>query len=113
MTILRTRKVWRRPPIPDPRRDFGRLTPDEQANVLRAMAVLRSRLGTWLAVAKALRVNKRTMNRARSGRRRVTPAFALRVARLLGEPLGKVLTATWPQAGAWAASDKRCCQKAP
>ena len=92
MAILTERKVWRRPSPPDPRRSLGRLTETESANVLRAMAVLRQRLGTWRKVAVALRVDRRTMMRARAGTARVTAAFALRVARALGEPLGDVLT---------------------
>ena len=83
----------------DPRRELGRLTETEQANVLRALVVLRYRLGEWRAVAQALSVDRRTMMRARAGTARVTACFALRVARALGEPLGNVITGRLPAPG--------------
>ena len=96
MAILRERTVWRKAPVPDPRRELSRLTATERENVLRALVVLHCRRGTWQAVASALQVDYRTMIRMRMAKQRVTVTFALRVARLLGEPLGEILTGRFP-----------------
>ena len=64
--------------------------------MLRALVALRRKVPTWRHVARALGVDRRTVMRARAGKTWVTAAFALRVARALGEPLGDVLAGAFP-----------------
>jgi hypothetical protein len=99
MAILRTRTVWRKALSPDSLREKNRLTESEELNVRKAMLVLLIRHGNWRQVAKALKTNRVTITRVVCIRRRATPAFAMRVARLLGEPLGDVLSGAFPRAG--------------
>lgn len=99
MAILRERKVWKRPENENSRKMLDRLTPQEEERVRRAMDVLRVRFGNWRRVAVALKTNRTTITRVVCIRKRATPAFALRVARLLGVPLGDVLSGAFPRAG--------------
>jgi len=87
------RIVWKRAPDPNSRREMSRLTPEEEASVRLALEVLRAQhAGSWKAVAAALKSNKRTLTKLTCDGRRITAAYALRIARLLGEPLGNVLS---------------------
>lgn len=87
------RYVWKRAPNPSSRREMGRLAPDEEASVRLALEVLRAQhAGSWKAVAAALKSNKRTLTKLLCFERRITATYALRVARLLGEPLGNILS---------------------
>lgn len=99
MPILQAKQVWKRETKPSTRMGKDRLTPDEQANLRRAMDVLRIRYRSWVKVAVALKTDRTTVTRVLHIRRWATPAFALRVARLLGVPLGDVLSGDWPKAG--------------
>lgn len=90
------RTVWKRAPDPNSRREMSRLTPEEEASVRLALEVLRAQHGgEWKAVAAALKSNKRTLTKLTCFERRISAAYALRVARLLGEPLGNVLSGTF------------------
>ncbi len=99
MPILKTKQVWKRETKQSTRMGKDRLTPEEQANLRRAMDVLRIRYRSWVKVATALKTDRTTVTRVLHIRRWATPAFALRVARLLGEPLGDVLTGAFPRPG--------------
>lgn len=99
MPILQTKQVWKRETKPSTRMGKDRLTPEENANLRRGMEVLRIRYRSWVKVAVALKTDRTTVTRVLHIRRWATPAFALRVARLLGEPLGDVLSGAWPKKG--------------
>jgi hypothetical protein len=100
MAILRERQVWKRKGLNWRGRlgDLDLLTPDEQSRVRTAMDVLRISYGDWRKVAKALGANRTTITRVVCLRRRCTPAFAARVAKLLGVPLGEILSGEFPKA---------------
>ena len=87
------RYVWKRTPDPSSRREMSRLSPEEEAAVRLALNVLRTQHGgEWKAVAAALRSNKRTITKLMCFERRITATYALRIARLLREPLASVQT---------------------
>jgi hypothetical protein len=69
------------------------LTSDEQKNVRTAVRFLRLRLGGGNALAKALRVDRRTLTAP------ATPTTAYRVARLAGVSVDDVLAGRFPPAG--------------
>lgn len=83
---------WRRAPDPSARREQGRLLPEEEARVRLALEVLRAHYGQWKDVARELKSNKRTLTKLLCFERRITATYALRVARLIGEPLGEILS---------------------
>jgi hypothetical protein len=56
------------------------LTAQEQAHVRLAIRYLRVRLGSWVAVARTVRIKRATVRRVRDGGR-VRPYVAARVAR--------------------------------
>jgi hypothetical protein len=88
------RYVWKRAPNPNSRTELSRLLPIEEQRLRAAMDVLRIRYGNWASVAAAMRINKRGICVGR----RISPAFATRVARLLGESLGDILSGKFPRA---------------
>jgi hypothetical protein len=87
---------WRKEPNPNLLREKNRLLPVEEENVRRAMTVLHLRFGNWTRVANAMGAHRVTVERVLNIRRRATPAFAMRVARLLGVNLGGVLSGAFP-----------------
>lgn len=99
MSILTAKQTWKRAPKPSHRMGKDRLTPEENANLRRAMDVLRIRYRSWVKVAVALKTDRTTVTRVINIRKWATPAFALRVARLLGVPLGDMLSGAWPREG--------------
>jgi len=99
MAILHERTEWAKPRAATETRRSSDLTPEEQANVRKAIHVLRRRLGGYKALASALRVNLRTLI-AQGGKRAPSAAVAIRAARLAGVPVDNVLSGAWPKAGA-------------
>jgi hypothetical protein len=102
MTILTTKQTWKRAPNPNGRKsraELNRLLPIEEERVRRAMRVLHVRYRNWSGVSRALGYHRVTVERVLNIRRTATPAFAMRVARLLGVSLGDVLNGAWPKAG--------------
>jgi hypothetical protein len=102
MAILTTKQIWKREPNPRGRKsraELNRLLPVEEQRVRRAMRVLHVRYRNWSAVSRALGYHRVTVERVLNIRRTATPAFAMRVARLLGVSLGEVLSGAWPKAG--------------
>ena len=71
--------------------------PDEQGTEGRAYgaAVLRLRVGAWGPLAKALRYEWDSIQKVATGKRAVTPALALRVARFAGVPMDELLAGQW------------------
>ena len=84
----------------DETRRASDLTPEEQANVRRALVVLRQRLGSAVALAAALKVNPHTLHWYRQRRGRPTAGVAVRTARLAGVSVEDMLSGKWPVAGA-------------
>jgi hypothetical protein len=98
MAILRSKQVWKRAGTKRCREsDLDVLTPEEADRVRTAMDVLRITYGDWRKVAKALKSNRTTITRIVCIRRKCTPTFAARVARLLGIPLGEILSGAFPK----------------
>jgi hypothetical protein len=73
------------------------LTEQEQANVRRAIRYLRARLGTWVAVARAVRIKRATVRRVRDGGR-VRPYVAGRVARAASVSIADLTAGKYPDA---------------
>jgi hypothetical protein len=71
------------------------LTDKEQRAVRLALRFLRVRSGAWKGLAKALRYNGQSLQKAAAGERPVTPALALRVARFAGVGMDDVLSGQW------------------
>jgi hypothetical protein len=91
--------VWKRAPNPDSLREKNRFAPEEEERVRAGLDVLRIRYGNWKHVADALKTHVSSITRTIGPKGRVTPAFAMRIARLLGVPLGDVLSGAFPRAG--------------
>lgn len=64
----------------------------EQNYVRTTMRHLRRRLGTWAAVADALRCSTVSVEKIAGGRRPVTASLALRVARVADVPMDDLLS---------------------
>ncbi len=100
MAILRSRVEWKKDRPATETRRASDLTPEEQANVKRALRVLRTRLGSLTALATAIRVNPHTLHWHVQRRGKPTAGVALRAARLAGVPLEELLAGSWPVEGA-------------
>ena len=102
MAILRERKVWKREAAPAYERPFARaevLKGYEQRNVLRAMAVLRLRCGSWAKLARVLGVHKKAVSRVRTGETKPHGGLAVRVARAAGVPVDEILNGKFVRRG--------------
>jgi hypothetical protein len=75
------------------------LTASEQTHVRTALKFLRSRCGTWVAVAKALRLGESTVGNVANGHHAATPIMAFRVARLAKVGVDDVLAGRFPAPG--------------
>jgi plasmid maintenance system antidote protein VapI len=71
------------------------LTNKEQKAVRTALRFLRLRVGAWGPLAKALRYEWDSIQKVTTGKRAVTPALALRVARLAGVGMDELLVGRW------------------
>lgn len=96
MPILRERKVWKREkPAGDrkPGMRLDHLTPEQEANVRAAVNVLRIRLGSLQAIAKAIGVQADVIEYAMRQRGRPTAGLAVHAARLaVGDGLTECTT---------------------
>jgi hypothetical protein len=72
------------------------LTAEEQAHARTALRFLRSRCGTWEAVARVLRFNGTHIVDANTGRASITASMAVRIARVVKAPIDDVLTGRFP-----------------
>lgn len=90
------RTVWKRVPNPNSRSELNRLLPEEEPRVRAALDVAKIRFCNWKGVAVALRSNKGTITRLICRERRITPTYAMRVARMLGVPLGDIISGKFP-----------------
>jgi hypothetical protein len=101
MAVLAHPKTWQRPAAIVRVRPVD-LTPEERANLARALRFLRVRAGSGAKLAALLGVARQTTDRA-MGKRAAGGAFlALRAARLAGVPVEAVLGGAWPPEGACA-----------
>ena len=71
------------------------LTAKEQLAVRTALRFLRLRVGAWGPLAKALRYEWDSIQKVATGKRAVTPALALRVARFAGIAMDELLAGQW------------------
>jgi hypothetical protein len=71
------------------------LTNKEQKAVRTALRFLRLRVGTWAPLAKALRYEWDSIQKVATGKKPVTPALALRVARLAGVTMDALIAGEW------------------
>lgn len=96
MTILTTPKRWRKELAvrPDCTPD---LTPEETANVRRALRFLRVRVGTASKLAASLKVPCKLVEKHCASRGRPGAGSALRVARLAQVTVEDVLAGSWPR----------------
>jgi hypothetical protein len=97
VTILRETQTWRRP-----RKHVAfELSPEEQANVKRALKAIRAQVGGWRPLAQRLRcsveaVRKPAGNGIRSNSV-PSPGLALRAAQVAGVPVEDILSGAWPR----------------
>jgi hypothetical protein len=100
VSILTKREVWRRERKRTKRAPLG-LTRDEQDNVRVVLRVLRYRHGSWVALARLLGMQLKTLKGAASkrGSRPPTPGLALHASRLAGVPMEDVLSGAFPKQG--------------
>ena len=71
------------------------LTDREQRAVRTALRFLRLRVGAWGPLAKTQRYEWDSIQKVATGKRAVTPALALRVARLAGVTMDELLAGQW------------------
>lgn len=74
------------------------LTAEEQKNVRTALRFLRTRIGRWETVAKALRFGESTLGNVIAGKT-VSPTLAFRIARFAKVTVDDVLTGKFPEPG--------------
>jgi hypothetical protein len=74
------------------------LTTQEQANVRRAIRYLRAQLGTWVRVARAVRLKRATVRRVRDGGR-VRYYVARNVAKLAAVTVDDLKAGKYPALG--------------
>lgn len=93
ITILKTKQTWKRPP-PVIRKNerLDQLNDEQRPHVGATMRVLKSKLGSWKALAVALRISVILMNRLAQGRAKPTAGQALRLASLAEVPVEDVLS---------------------
>ena len=102
MSILRERVTWKKPKDTTPRalERLDELTPEQRANVRKAMDVMRIRHGGLTNVARAMKVSHKALLVAMRGPRKPTAVIAVRVALLAGVTVDDVLTGAFPKPGA-------------
>jgi plasmid maintenance system antidote protein VapI len=71
------------------------LSDKEQRAVRTALRFLRLRVGAWKPLVKALRYEYDSIQKVAAGKKAVTPALALRVARFAGIPMDELLAGQW------------------
>jgi hypothetical protein len=100
MTVLTKREVWAKPRAQNETRRSDDLTPEETANVRRALRFLRTRVGVAAKLAVMLKVRQKLIDKACGARGRPSAAMAIRLARVAGVSVEEVLTRQWPVDGA-------------
>jgi hypothetical protein len=93
-------KVWRRASTEKKTRLTASLSPEEAANVRKALVVLRYRLGSLEALAHALKVEPIMASQGCMPHRRPSAGLAIRAARAAEVPVEEILAGRWPGDGA-------------
>ena len=98
MTILTEKKTWtrERSPTAQHRKDRATLTPEQQANMRRALRHLVKRHGTRARLAAAMGMSIHGFAKARTPCRPQSPRLAVIVARVAVCSVDDILTAKWP-----------------
>jgi hypothetical protein len=99
MGILREPKIWAKPRPANETRRSSDLTPEEQANVRRALRFLSVRLGGWAKLAEAMGAKQATLEQAVSRHRHPSAGMAIRAARLANVAVEAILGGGWPESG--------------
>ena len=99
MTILRERISWRLAGAGRLRSSTD-LAPEERVNVARAVTALRKRYGNGRKLAAALKSSLRSVQRATGRNPKPSAILAVRVAKLAGVGVDKILRGRWPKDGA-------------
>jgi hypothetical protein len=94
MAILREREVWKRPPRQRSHR-VDWLSPDETANVRKAVEILRAKHGDLKRLARAMGVSYQALIRAMGDGSKPGAGVALRAAKLAGVPVEDVLSGAY------------------
>ena len=92
MAVLTHPVSWRRTAKRDVESD---LSPQERANVRKALQFLAKRYGTYAKLADAMKAKRATILAANRGT--VSAGIALRASRAAGVPLEAILTGAWPK----------------
>ncbi len=100
MTILTTTKSWRKSNLARARLASDRLSPEEAANVRRALLFLRTRHGGGPKLAEALGVGLFALQRAYWPKGTPGAGLAIRAAKLARAPVEALLSGEWPKEGA-------------
>ena len=100
MAILTQRVTWRRERRKTPKETVAAFAATERDNLRTAARFLVRRYGNQAALAAAMGVSYSTLSHVFMRRRPVSPATALRIARLAGAALDDVLSGAWPRPGA-------------
>jgi hypothetical protein len=96
MPILTERQVWRSTKPRKRRVDAGRLDGEQEANVIRAIVFLGERHGGLNQLSRDLGAARTTVTRVVHRLRRISPALALRVAKIARVSLADVLSGAFP-----------------
>jgi hypothetical protein len=101
MPILTSKQIWKRADAKTRKRriDAGHLEGEQEANVIRAIVFLGKRHGGLNQLSRDLGAARTTVTRAVHRLRRISPALALRVARIAGVALSDVLSGAFPGPG--------------
>jgi len=99
MAILTKRETWRKDVVLHVRRSPDALSPEESANVRRALAFLRTRAGSTAKLAAQLGIAPHVVGRALWKGGKPGAGLALRAARLAGVDVEVVLRGEWPKEG--------------
>jgi DNA-binding phage protein len=102
MTILTTTKAWRREPTKRARLAPDRLSPEESANVRKAVRFLRTRIGGAAQLAEELGVGRKLIEKACSKNGKPGAGLAIRAARLAGVSVDALLRGEYPPEGVCA-----------
>jgi hypothetical protein len=99
MAVLTEARSWRREPKARARLSPDRLTPEESANVRKALRFLRARHGGTEKLAEALGVGAKSLATMLSKKGKPGAGLALRAAKMAGVPAEDVLRGAWPVDG--------------
>jgi hypothetical protein len=100
MTVLTKREAWAKPRAQNETRRSDDLTPEETANVRRALRFLRTRVGGAAKLAALLKVRSAIIGKYCAKRGKPSAAMAIRVAIAAVVSVEDVLSGRWPAEGA-------------